>query len=233
MRKDNIMKKAYYFSHDTNAHRDERILAMRVDYGWEGYGWYWAIIETMAEASNYKLKYKDSNSEVISMAGLSLCHSIPIKKLEKFINDCVNKYELFASDGEYFWSNTLLKRQKIRDELLSRLKEAGIKGAERRWGEGKEIKSSINFNPETNEWEGITEEHIKDWKKVNPNCDIRAELIKMKHWLIDNPRRRKKKYLKFITNWISRNRISINDSKEKDEFKKDSYVDFDKELGNK
>ena len=62
-----LKKKAYYFSHDQNAHSDSKILAMRIDYGYKGYGWYWTIVETLAEASGYKLKLDNGNLKGISL----------------------------------------------------------------------------------------------------------------------------------------------------------------------
>jgi len=128
------MKKAYYFSHDYNARNDENILRMRVDYKYKGYGWYWAIIETLAEASGYKLKLNNGN-----LKGISLSLNISSKSLGKFINDCIDKYNLFTKDknGEYFYSETLQKRLNIRDNITDRLKEAGHKGAKKRWGSHK------------------------------------------------------------------------------------------------
>jgi hypothetical protein len=55
-----VMKDAYYFSHDGNARNDEKLLAVRMKYGWEGYGLFWAIIEKLRESSNYILS-KDYN----------------------------------------------------------------------------------------------------------------------------------------------------------------------------
>ena len=127
---------------------------MRVDYGWEGYGWYWAIVETMAEASNYKLKFKNGVPNRVAIAGLSLCHNIPIGKLEIFIDDCIKKYGLFDTDEEYFWSRTLLKRLSMRDEKTSKLRDAGIKGAEKRWGSDDHPNREANDHPNGNERKG-------------------------------------------------------------------------------
>ena len=50
-----MSKDAYYFSHDANARRDPRIAQMMSVYGFEGYGWYWALVEMMREQAQYKL----------------------------------------------------------------------------------------------------------------------------------------------------------------------------------
>ena len=49
-------KETYYFSHDSNAITDTKILNMRADYGLEGYGLYWAIIEMMRNEEDYQLE---------------------------------------------------------------------------------------------------------------------------------------------------------------------------------
>jgi hypothetical protein len=205
------LKNTYYFSHDTNANRDEKILAMRVDYGWEGYGWYWAIVETMAESSNYKLKIKNGVPNRVAIAGLSLCHNIPIDKLEIYIDNCIKKYGLFDTDGEYFWSRTLLKRLSIRDEKTNKLRDAGLKGAEKRWGSCSLPIGQANNYPNGNKRKGkeikLNENKEKEEKKISfsfrdkkflnlplikmevfeekyPDKNVYAEIEKMEKWLI-------------------------------------------------
>ena len=183
---------------------------MRVDYGWEGYGWYWAIVETMAEASNYKLKFKNGVPNRVAIAGLSLCHNIPIDKLEIFIDDCIKKYGLFDTDEEYFWSRTLLKRLSIRDKKTSKLRDAGIRGAEKRWGSDSHPNGEVNDHPNGNERKGKETKvnkkkekkkkisfSFKDEKFLNlpltktevyekkyPTVNIYIEIEKMEKWLM-------------------------------------------------
>lgn len=53
-------KESYYFTHDSNARNDEKLLAVRMKFKWEGYGLFWAIVEKMRDASDYILS-KDYN----------------------------------------------------------------------------------------------------------------------------------------------------------------------------
>lgn len=129
-----MTKEAYYFSHDSNARRDPKILAMRNEYGNEGYGWYWIIVEMMSEQADYKLKHTKWVSHAIAME--LLCDT---DAAEQFVNSCINDYELFVSDGEYFWSESLLRRMKMKDEKRRKRSEAGKKGAESRWSNGTDI----------------------------------------------------------------------------------------------
>lgn len=72
--------------------------------------------------------------------------------------------------------------------------------------------TKINFNYLTKKWENIKEEDIKDWETINPNCDIKAELESMRQWLMDDEKRAKTYYRKFIAGWIKR------DKNKKEEF---------------
>jgi len=122
------MKNTYYFSHDCNAARDPKILAMRKTYGTEGYGWYWIIVEAMAESDGYKLSHAEWQIDALAMALVCDCSAI-----QKFIDDCINKYQLFESDGKSFWSTSLLRRLERLDESRYRRSIAGKKGAQARW----------------------------------------------------------------------------------------------------
>ncbi len=116
-------KETYYFSHDSNAITDTKILNMRADYGIEGYGLFWAIIEMMRNEDEYKLQ-KD---EKIYRAIKTLTNtSIDI---EKYVQDCINEYELFKEEDGYFYSNSLLRRMKEKERKSVIAKEK----AEKRW----------------------------------------------------------------------------------------------------
>lgn len=96
------IKDAYYFSHDSNARNDEKILEMRADYGFEGYGLYWSIIEMMRDSSDTKLSYNSINS-------LSVAINFEKNTLKKFVDDCIEKYNLFILHEDKYYSNRLLR----------------------------------------------------------------------------------------------------------------------------
>jgi len=99
------LKDAYYFSHDANARRDLRINELLIIYGYEGYGWYWALVEMMREQADYKLGINGKYSIQIYADELK---TTP-EKATKFIQDCINEFKLFVSDDEQFWSESLLR----------------------------------------------------------------------------------------------------------------------------
>lgn len=122
-----MVKEAYYFSHDSNAKTDEKILDLRSDLGWEGYGIYWALIETLRDTANHKFPKK-------SLPGLSINLSVKREKLEKIIFS----FGLFESDEEFFWSDSLLRRMSIKEEKKEKAKEA----ANKRWEKWKQKHNS-------------------------------------------------------------------------------------------
>ena len=118
-------KEAYYFSHDSNARHDPKILAMRSLYGGEGYGWYWMIIEILREQPSYKHPIEGK------YWGNALAMQLQCDRnaIEKFVHDCINEFELFSSDKKHFWSDSLNKRMKLMEDRSKNAKKA----AKARW----------------------------------------------------------------------------------------------------
>jgi len=108
-----------WFSHDRAARRDPKILLMRSEYGAVGYGLYWMMVETLRETENYKYAKKHIPA---------LCLDFVYADVAKFLSDCVNKFELFAEDEEYIWSESLLRRMKRYEDIRQKRVEAGHKG---------------------------------------------------------------------------------------------------------
>lgn len=120
-----MAKKAPFFSHDMNARHDPKISAMRGVYGAEGFGWFWMLIELMAESDGYQLDCK-SKYAFNAYAMQLQCKSEDVKS---FVSDCIEEFELFVTDDEYFWSNSLRNRMQYRDTVSEKRKEA----ANKRW----------------------------------------------------------------------------------------------------
>jgi hypothetical protein len=140
-----MKKNACYFSHDSNAQNDIKIIAMRADYGWAGYGWFWAIIELLREEEDNKMKMK---SYIFS--SLATKFGIDIPDVKKYIDDLVNEYELLESDGEFFWSDSLNNRMDMMKEKSDKAAESGRKSGEarRKANEQNEAKNE-EFEPKT------------------------------------------------------------------------------------
>lgn len=118
-----MAKETYYFSHDSNAITDTKILNMRADYGLEGYGLFWAIIEMMRNEESYKLQTdKKIYRAIKTLTNTNI-------DVEKYVQDCINEYELFKEENGYFFSNSLLKRMLEKDRKSAVAREK----AEKRW----------------------------------------------------------------------------------------------------
>ena len=114
---------ANYFSHDSNARSDNKIIALRMKYGWEGYGLYFALIEKLADSPCYKLP-QDYNA---------LAYDLRADNAK--IRSIVNDFGLFeiTEDGNFFYSNSLLKRMQFKDEKSIKARES----ANKRWEKEK------------------------------------------------------------------------------------------------
>lgn len=115
--------KSYYFQHDCNARQDEKILALRMKHGWEGYGLYWALIERLRESDNYSCVC-DYNLIAYDLRS-------DANKIKSIIED----FRLFdfATDenrGKLLYSRRLLEDMNLKDDAREAKVEAGKKGAE-------------------------------------------------------------------------------------------------------
>ena len=101
-------KDVYYFSHDCNARNDEKILAMRSVYGLEGYAMFFMIVEIMREQNDYKL---EMNKYIWSTLAMQM-HT-DASKVQKFVEDCINEFQLFVLKDEFLYSESLIKRMNL------------------------------------------------------------------------------------------------------------------------
>lgn len=112
-----------YFSHDSNARNDDKILALRMKHGWEGYGLYWAIVEKLRDSSDYTC-VKDYNLIAFDLRS-------DAAKIKSIVED----FGLFAftDDGKCLYSESLMRRMELKDDQSKKLSAAGKKGNEIRW----------------------------------------------------------------------------------------------------
>ena len=143
-----MAKDAYYFSHDSNARNDEKILSLRMQFGMEGYGIYWAIIEMLRDSTDYRMQ---TQFERIAFE----LHADSVR-VESILQD----FELFESDGEYFWSESLLRRMQIKEE---KSKKASL-SAKSRWDKAKAVRTHSEGS--ANGMQG-KERKVKETKEKN------------------------------------------------------------------
>lgn len=151
-------KEAYYFSHDSNARNDEKILMLRAEHGSEGYGIYWVLVEMMFESSGTSLHHN-------KVKGIAVSSNIDITVLEGVINTCITE-ELFVSDGTKFWSESLKRRKGKYQEMKEKKSIAGRKGMAKRWGKQEEDNGVITDDNTTNN-SVITKDNKGKERKIN------------------------------------------------------------------
>lgn len=161
-----MTKETYYFSHDSNALTDTKILNMRADYGLEGYGLYWAIIEMLRNETTYKLELSKNTYRAIKT--LANPQNIDI---EKFINECIEDYKLFVKEGNMFFSKSLLNRMQEYEKKKKINKENGKLG-------GRPRKEKTEEKP--NGYEKESEEEPIDYETKTENNQSKGKESKGK-----------------------------------------------------
>ena len=108
-------KNSYYFDHDYDARNDKKILALRRQLGWDGYGIYFATLECLCEAGGYL--ERDSLNDVAY--GLN----VPENEYDAIINSCI-EIELLKESDRGIYSDRILRHLDFR----AFLSESGKKG---------------------------------------------------------------------------------------------------------
>jgi len=142
-----MSKDTYFFSHDSFARRDPKIMAMMSIYSSAGYGYYWILVEMMREQDGYKLNIDGKYSYKVIGTELDIAD----KDAEEFVDDCVNEFGLFRIEDGHLISDSLLSRMKHLDDK----REMGRKSAKKRWDKHnkkkkpeKEVDSGLPFEDE-------------------------------------------------------------------------------------
>ena len=184
-----MAKDAYYFPHDSNARHDPKVLAMRADFGLEGYALYWIIIEMMRDAEGYTLPLEKFIFKSISMESHS--PKFTGEAVEQFIWKCIEEYKLFHTDNENFWSVAFLDRMAKVDEIRKKKSEAGRKGAIAKQAnlkaQSKQNPSSAKAEPKQSQSNASTDSSNK--RKGN---ETKLNHIKSSSSLLENEEETKK-----------------------------------------
>jgi hypothetical protein len=116
-----------YFSHDYNATLDPKIIALLGDYGAVGYGIYWRIVEMLHAEESHTLPLKDYIYKAIAKQ-----MSTSVEQISTIINDCIDVYELFIKDDDFFYCQRVFDNIQKMEEIKEKRSKAGKISAERR-----------------------------------------------------------------------------------------------------
>lgn len=123
------MKETFYFQHDYNARNDPKLQDVLIDLGAAGLGVYWCIIEQLYEQGG-RLPLR--SCKCIAFALHVQCDKVKL---------LINNYGLFQNDGEFFWSDSVLRRLADRKNASEKRKAAAIA----RWGKRVENQETTLF----------------------------------------------------------------------------------------
>lgn len=127
-----------YFSHDEGARNDPKLIEVLMTLGHEGKSVYWDLVEMLYEQGGYLM--------------LSQCkgYAFALRTDCDLILRLVSDFELFATDGEKFWSETALRRLTLRNAKSEKAKESAAK----RWGNSERNANALPTQSEGNAIKG-------------------------------------------------------------------------------
>ena len=155
------MRNTSYFSHDSNARNDEKILAVRMKFGMEGYDIYFAILERLRDSADY-MSIRDYNV-------IAFDFRVSAEKVKSIVEDF--GLFVFTEDGKYFYSESFLQRMKLKDLKSEKARES----ANLRWKKETEMRTQCERIEE--ECEGNASK-VKESKEIKVNNIIKEEEIK-------------------------------------------------------
>ena len=127
------MKKTNYFSHDSNARNDDKILAVRMKFGAEGYGIYFMLLERLREDSKY-MSIRDYNM-------IAFDFRTSVDKIKSIVEDF--GLFIFTEDEKYFYSENFNERMSVKDEKTEKRSIAGRKGMAIRYAKKQQNDNNV------------------------------------------------------------------------------------------
>lgn len=147
----------FYFSHDFNAHNDVKILFLRQQLGMEGYGIYWFLIESLADAG-----------------GILPLKIVPVLSMQMHTNEVkvsavINEFGLFSVVDDQFFSARLNEHLNKVNNIKLINSEKGKRSAEaRRLASVKQQLNSGSTADEQRKGKEIKEKKNKE-KEIKEN----------------------------------------------------------------
>lgn len=158
-----MAKDTFFFRHDYEPTTDPKIQAMLSEHGATGYGLFWRITEMLHSEALHKIPKK----KYFYMA-IAKQLDADVQHVEAFVKSCINLYELFDEDEEYFWSNRVIRNIEYKDSMSQKRSDAGKKSAElkqQRSTSVQQVLTSVQQNSTYN----IKEDNIKGNKTIKDN----------------------------------------------------------------
>lgn len=123
-----MSKDAYWFSHDSNAKDDPKIMLLIDQLGLEGYGIYWILVETLREQPGYRYPLRL----------LPVLAKRYFTSAEKMVA-VVQNYALFVIENDEFFYSESLNRRMLH---LDQKREQNRLAANKRWKKTRNMDAS-------------------------------------------------------------------------------------------
>jgi hypothetical protein len=121
------MKDTYYFQHDYDPLSDPKLSALVGEFGAEGYGIYWRVVEMLHSDQTHKLKCKTYvYSALAKQMGTS------VEQVKNVLDYAIEVCELFVTNESFFWSDRVIRNISKRNEIIEKRSKAGKISAESR-----------------------------------------------------------------------------------------------------
>lgn len=171
-------KATNYFSHDSNARNDEKLLNLRMHKGAAGYGVYFMLLERLREDANY-MSVRDYNILAFDLR-------VDAQLIKSVVED-FGLFELTEKDGrKFFYSESFNRRMGAMDALGKVRSEAASKAAQCRWKKalaipevlGDTITKEFTTEKVVPSNEGVNEKYLEKFFNTS-NEKIEALLISL------------------------------------------------------
>ena len=212
-----MSKDAFYFSHDSNARNDQRLMKIRMKYGMQGYGVYFGIIEILREQSDYTLMIDE-------IEGIAFDLRVELD----VVKDIINNYNLFEINKNSFFSRSLSRRMEKLDLIKQKRADAGRIGGKSKANAKAKVKQNQASKVKESKVNNIKVNNIKErFDKFNNECfnyqsEFSIDLIKefVNYWSEPNKSKTKMKF-ELNDTWDTKRRLQRWD---RNNFSKDAPV---------
>jgi hypothetical protein len=155
------MKDAYYFSHDSGAHKDPKIIQLRTIHGWAGYGIFWAIVETLRDQSKWRW-------EATLKQGLSMAIGGDEKQILNVIETLL-ELNLLEEEKGYIHAPSLTRRMKEFEKKRAKYAENGRKGGIKSVEARLQASLKQGFKQNSSNAQALKESKVKQSKEKEPD----------------------------------------------------------------
>ena len=150
------MKDTFYFIHDCMAQQDDKVRKLIRKHGYEGYGIFWSIIESL---------YLNANALRTDYEGIAY----DMRVNESIIESIINDFDLFEIKDGFFGSKSVERRLNERYEKSNKAKQSAQSRWKNKLSDANGMRTECERIKKTCERNAINENKLKEIKLNNNN----------------------------------------------------------------